>query len=75
MYTSNQSDENFGHRVPPLNTKLKEGEPRILDILTQEEHENLATLRDKLVSAPILAISRSKGYLAHDANAGKKKVR
>lgn len=46
-----------------LSKKLKRGEPRTFDTLTWEEHGALATLPDKLVSTPVLALSHYKGHL------------
>lgn len=57
--------QNFG-RVATL---LKTYKPRTFDNLMQEEHDRLVTLHDKLVSAPVLSLTRSRGHLSLDTNA------
>lgn len=53
---------NSGHIATQLSKKLKKGEPRTFASLTQEEHDALETLQDNLISAPVLALTRSKGH-------------
>lgn len=50
----------FALKVALLNKKRKQGEPRAFDTLTQEKHDVLAPLPDKLVLAPVLAFPRTK---------------
>lgn len=49
---------------------MKMGEPRTFHMLTEEELHALATLQDKMVSAPIIAIPRSKGHMILETDAG-----
>lgn len=46
---------NLAFKAAPLNGKLKKGEERTFDTLTTKEYEAFATLRNRLVSAQVLA--------------------
>lgn len=57
----------------PLSRKLKMGEPRSFHILMQDDHNALATLEHKLVSAIVLISPRSKEQLSLDRDASNKR--
>lgn len=56
----------FALIAAPLNRKLKKSKPRTFDTITQNEPNALETLREKLVSAPVLVSSRGNEHLSHD---------
>lgn len=54
--------------------RLKNGELRRVENLFQEKHDTLTTLQEKLVSAPVLALPRSKECLTLDVHGCDKKI-
>lgn len=55
---------NFARITAPSVSKLKNVEPKQLDNLSAEKMDALATLQLNLISAPMLALPRSEGYLS-----------
>lgn len=45
------------------------GEQWALDTIVLEEYDTLATLEEKMESAPVLYVSRTKGHLTLDTDA------
>lgn len=54
---------NFARKAAQLNKKVKKGELRTFNSITQEEHDAIVTLQEKLLSASFLSLSSSQELL------------
>lgn len=52
-----------------LNKKLQTRDPRTFNTFTKMEHDAAEALQDRLISAPVLALTRSDGHVIFDMDA------